>query len=396
MLPAGLRLYRALHPVAGEGGNPDWPSRPPGRLVWLHAPTVADARGFPSLVPGLVERGLADAVVVTCPDPMTCPGGPVVQPPPDRTDAVTAFLDHWRPDLGIWSGGALRPVLLHGAAARGLPMMLVDGDSPDLPGARWWSRLMPGLLAPFQHLLLRNAEAQRAFLRAGAVAGRVRVTGLLEEPSRIQRVNEAERAALSRSFGTRPVWLAAGVPESEDDAIAAAHLSALRIAHRLLLILVPDSPARAPALAARLAETYGLEVAIRSREDDPNEDVQVYLADTEGEMGLWYRLAPMTWCGGTLAGPGPIHHPFEAAAAGSAVLHGLHAGAAAAEFARLRGAGASRTVPGAGDLGEAVGDLLAADRCARLAQKAWDVASTGGEATTLALDLAAEIAGGRD
>lgn len=395
MLPAGLRLYRVLHPVAGEDRAPDWPARPAGRLAWLHAPTATAARGFPALVRGLLERGLINAVVVTCPEPMTCPGGPVVTPPADRPDAVAAFLDHWRPDLGIWSDGALHPVLLHAAGARGLPMMLVDGNRPDLPGSRWWSRLMPGLLVPFRHLLLCDAGAQRAFLRAGAPAGRIHVTGLLEEPSHIQRVNEAERSALSRSFGTRPVWLAAGLPESEEDAVAAAHLAALRIAHRLLLIVVPDSPARASALAARLAETYGLQVALRSRDEEPVDEVQVYLADTEGEMGLWYRLAPMTFCAGTLAGRGPTFHPFEAAAAGSAILHGLQSGGAAAEFARLRSAGASRTVPGPGDLGEAVGDLLAADRCARLAQKAWDVASAGGEATGLALTLAGDLLGGR-
>lgn len=391
MLPAGLRLYRALHGDPGNGPLPVWPARPAGRVAWLHAPAPEAARGLGPLARGLTGAGLAESVVVTCPDLGDCPGGQVVAPPPDRPQPVAAFLDHWRPDLGIWADGALRPVLLHMAAARKVPMLLVDGRAPDLPGARWWPRLMPGLMTPFRHVLVQDEAARRLFLRAGAAAGAVQVTGPLEVPSRILPVNEAERAALARTLGTRPVWLAVGLPEAEDDAIAAAHLSALRSAHRLLLVLVPDTPARAGALQSRLTEQFGLETARRSIDEEPGEEAQVYIADTEGEMGLWYRLAPMTWCGGTLAGPGPSRHPFEAAAMGSAILHGPETGAEAESFGRLHRAGASRVVPVAADLGDAVGDLLAADRCARLAQAGWDVASAGAEATQLALDLAARL-----
>lgn len=392
MLPVGLRLYRALYPVAPLAVAPDWPMRPAGRLVWLHAPSAPAARGFAPLVRGLLARGIAGSVLVSCPEPLDCPGAPVVAPPPDRSDAVAAFLAHWRPDLGIWADGALRPVLLAAAAQSRMPLMLVDGRGPELAGARWWRRLLlPGVLAPFAHLLVQDEEAARACQRAGARPERVRVVGLLEEPSRIQRVNEPERAALSRSFGTRPVWLAAGLPAAEDDLVAAAHLTALRVAHRLLLIVVPDAPGRAPALAERLAAGHGLAVALRSRDDEPSEDVQVYIADTEGEMGLWYRLAPQTWCGGTLAGEGPLQHPFEPVAAGSALLHGPRTGAFATAFARLRAGGGCRLVSQAAELGDAVGDLLAADRSAQLAQRAWEVASSGVEATELALDLAAGL-----
>lgn len=391
MLPLGLRLYRLLNGEMSESGVPGWQDRPAGRLIWLHAPRASAGRTVPPLAQALMAEGLADVVLVTCPGLASCPSALTAEPPADTPEAVTAFLDHWRPDLGIWFDGALRPVLLHELGLRGVPMMLVDGRVPDLPGARWWPRVLPGLLAPFRHLLVVDDEAGRLFQRAGAPAAAVRVCGPLEEPSHVLRVTEAERASLARAIGTRPVWLAMGVPEAEDDAVAAAHLSALRLAHRLLLILVPDQSGRAGALAERLRGQFGLDTVLRSSEADPVEEAQVYVADVEGELGLWYRLAPMTFLGGTLAGPGPLRPPFEPAAMGSAILHGLELGAEAAAFDRLRQAGASRVVPGAGDLGEAVGDLLAPDRCARLAQAAWGVGSTGVEATALAVTLAAEL-----
>lgn len=397
-MPAfGVRLYRLLHGRAEDGSLPGWPPRPEGRVMWLHAPSLAAARGFAPLIAAIRSRGAPETrtafVIVTCPEPFDLPGALVIPPPPETAEGTSAFLSHWRPELGIWAEGALRPALLQLAASRGVAMILVEGLSPGLKGARWWPRLMPGVVSVFRHAFVRDDHAKRLWSRAGIAVSRISVTGPLEEPSHVLPVNEPERAALARVLGTRPVWLATGLPEAEDDLIAEAHLGALRIAHRLLLILVPDNPSRLDGVAARLREK-GLCVACRAQDEDPDEEVQVYLADAE-ELGLWYRLAPITYCGGTLSGPGAARHPFEAAAVGSAILHGPQTGTAAPAFERLLQSGASRMVVAGADLGEAVGDLLAADRAARLAQAAWGVTSGGGEATALAATLAVDILEGR-
>lgn len=337
-----------------------------------------------------MNEGLVDQVVLTCPEPFQCPQALVIPPPADRPDAVEAFLDHWRPDMGLWAEGHLRPVLLHGVAARGLPMLLVDGTAPHLPAGRWWMRLLPRMLLPFRQVHVRTPEAQRAYLRAGLRPDLVKVTGAMEGPSHLLPGNEAERAALSKLFGSRPIWLAVGVPQVEDAAVLQAHLSALRMTHRLLLIFVPEMPLRGQAVM-HLAQDYGLQAALRSEDHEPDEDVQVYIADTEGELGLWYRLSPIAWIGGTLEGGGPARHPFEAAALGSAILHGLRRGPEAEAFELLRSHGGSRIVPTPDELGEAVADLLAADRCARLAQKAWEVSSSGVEATEQVIALCSDI-----
>lgn len=390
----GVRLYRFLHRAAAGGSLPaDWPARPPGRLVWLHAPRAQAARGFVPLIRALQAGPRPASVLVTCPDPLDLPGVPVIAPPPETGEGARAFLAHWRPDLGIWSEGGLRPVLVQQAGRAGLPMLLVEGRGPGLKGARWWPRLMPGVLTAFRHVLVIDDLARKLFVSAGVPAAQVQVTGPLEEPSHVLPVNEAERSALARAIGTRPVWLAVGLPVEEDGAIAEAHLTALRMAHRLLLILVPDDPARARDLAHRLERDFALQVGDRSLDDELDEDVQVYLADAE-ELGLWYRLAPVTLIGGTLLGAGAARHPFEAAAMGSAIVHGLQSGAAAPAFDQLMRAGGSRLVPSAADLGETVGDLLAPDRSARLAQAAWTVSSAGAEATELTLALAAQLLSG--
>lgn len=392
-LPLALRLYLLAQGAPGDtSGLAKLPSRPAGRLVWLDAPDVAAAVRLGKLAEVLVEQGLADAAILTCPEPVDGGRWVTLPPPAERPQSIERFLDHFSPDLGLIAGSVLRPILTQLAQDRNIPLMLVEGHgSPSLHGGGWWPGLLARALSGLSHCLVMDDTAARAFRKAGAPVGIIQVAGPLEEPSHHLPANEAERAALARVLGTRPVWLAVGVPETEDDAVAAAHLLALRMAHRLLLILVPDDPARAAALAVRLASEYGLDISCRSAEDDPRDEIQVYLVDTTGELGLWLRLATTTYLGGTLSGGALGAHPFVAAAQGSALIHGLRTETASRAFERLRQAGASRVLPSATDLGEAVGDLLAADRAARLAQAAWAVATAGRETTLLVCDLVRAI-----
>jgi 3-deoxy-D-manno-octulosonic-acid transferase len=214
----------------------------------------------------------------------------------------------------------------------------------------------------------------------------------MEEDSAALPYSEPERAALARLFATRPVWLAADVPQAEEAAVIAAHRAALRQAHRLLLIVIPASPERAAALAA-LAEAEGWSVARRSAEEEPDPETEVFLADggaeaeAEGgsEYGLWYRLAPITYLGGSLLGAGPGRDPREAAALGSALICGRQPGGHGGTLSRLAAARALRQVDRPEGLADALCDLLSPERAARLAQAAWAASSDGAEATARVL-----------
>ena len=216
----------------------------------------------------------------------------------------------------------------------------------------------------------------------------------MEEDSAALPCLEAERAALARTLGTRPVWLAASLPEMEETSIIAAHRAALRMAHRLILIIVPQDPTRADPLARRLEAEEGWSVALRSAEQEPEPETEVYIADSASEYGLWYRLAPITFLGGSLLGQGCGRDPLEPAALGSAIVYGPRPGAFGTTFGRLGAARAARAVTSGADLGEALGDLLSPDRTARLAQAAWAVASDGAEVTEHVMTLIRRVMDG--
>ncbi|MFN3722958.1 MAG: 3-deoxy-D-manno-octulosonic acid transferase [Paracoccaceae bacterium] len=389
----GLTLYN-LRPRREPNTGNVWPERPPGRVLWLHAPTAETAKGMLELAARLTDQARC-TVLLTCSAGPLAASGPIQSPPPiDQQVEVRAFLDYWKPQILIFSDGELRPGLLHEAGERGLPLLMVDGRAPYLLKERdgWFPGLMRSALQGFSHVLTIDEPSARAFRKGGAALSSVSAVGRLEEDSAALPCLEAERAALAKLLATRPVWLAVGLPEAEESAIIEAHRAAQSLAHRLLLIIAPEFPSRAGALARRLADDEGWIVAERVADQEPEPDVEVFVADGMSELGLWYRLAPITFMGGSLAGQGCVRNPMEPAALGSAILYGPRPGIFGTTFGRLGAARAARAVGSASDLGEALSDLLSPDRAARLAQAAWMVASDGAEVTDRVVTLVRQIA----
>jgi 3-deoxy-D-manno-octulosonic-acid transferase len=385
-LSLGRRLYN-LTSRREPGPDLPWPSRPVGPLVWLLAPRREVAMGLLELARRLQVGGGVSVIFSgmgnnDAQNPLA---------PADQPADVKAFFDHWRPDLLLMAEGEIRPALMFEAEARGLPVIMVDGRDPVLLRGRegWFPGLLRGAVQTLRQVYALDDAAARAYRKAGAIA--VEVSGRMEEASAALPCHEGERSALAETLNTRPVWLAADVPEAEEAAVIAAHRSALRMSHRLLLILVPENPARAAGLAQEIEAAEGWMVASRAEDQEPEPETAVYLPDSAQEYGLWYRLAPVTFLGGSLAGAGALRNPMEPAALGSAILYGPRPGAFGAAFGRLGAARAARAVSSAQDLAEALGDLLAPDRAARLAQSAWAVASDGAEVTDKVLDRVLEL-----
>jgi 3-deoxy-D-manno-octulosonic-acid transferase len=378
----GLTLYN-LGQRREQADGPLRPPRPNGRLVWLHAPGEALVSPMQALARRLVEDdGLP--VLVTSPAALVAREGVLVQPPPaDTTVEARAFLDHWHPEIAVFAGGQLRPTLMHETAERAIPMLIVNGKAPAFLRERdgWYPGLMRSALGRFHGILAIDEAAARAFRKGGAALSAVAVTGRMEEESAALPCAETERASLAQLLATRPVCFAAGLPEVEEAAVLQAYRIAQQHSHRLLLIVMPEDPARAAPLARHLEEVEGWLVAQRALDEEPKAEVEVFVVDNPAEYGLWYRLAPVTFLGGSLSGKGPVRNPMEAAALGSAILHGPRTGQSGPIFGRLGAARATRAVASATDLGEALGDVLSPDRAARLAQAAWAVASDGAEVT---------------
>jgi 3-deoxy-D-manno-octulosonic-acid transferase len=391
----GLTLYNLANrrDVAAVAQRP---ARPSGRLVWLHAPVADASAALVELARRLVDDdGLS--VLITCQQTLPPRDGILQDKAPIDTPAeVRAFLDHWRPELLVLSDGELRPALLQEATEKSLPVIMVQAHTPYLLRERdgWYPGLMRSLLSRMHHVLTLDEPAARTFRKAGAPLTAVEVAGRMEDQNAVLPHTEAERASLAQILATRPVWLAAGLDRAEEDAVIVAHRRALRLAHRLLLIVVPQSAAEGAALADKMEQVQGWNVALRALDQEPSPEVEVIIADSAAELGLWYRLSPITFLGGSLSGKGCQRNPMEAASLGSALICGPHPGAFGAEFGRLGAARAMRAVGSTDELADALSELLAPDRAAHLANAGWGAVSDGAEVTDHVITLIRRIIDG--
>jgi len=404
-----LAIYHRLGPFLARNATPtdsadNWPKRPSGQLVWLHAPRLSDREVVGELIARLADNRPDLWVLVTTYEKNAPPdlANHCIHQilPPDTQAAARAFLAHWKPQIGAWLSGNLGPALISAAAPRHVPLCLFDTGSAFDASRRWL--FLPGLtrstLRQFDTIISGDHATTNALAGAGARPDKIQTLGVLETHVSALPCSEAERDALAALLDTRPVWLAAGIDLTELEAILVAHRHAMRRSHRLLLIIVPAELKDAAAFADVL-ENWNMPYTQRSTGDEPEAEAQVYLADTDGEMGLWFRLSPMSFVGQTLAysaSAGP--NPFDAAALGSVVVHGPSLEPHQDAFNRLARAGASRLVIHSGELSQAVEALLAPDKAAAMAHAAWEICSAGAEVMervveiiTDALDAESEI-----
>lgn len=387
MASLSLAAYLALVRRAPRDAMSFPRERPEGQLIWGHATSLSKAAALLQLVQRLRAQGSDVSLLLTTPPDVPQPDHlkPYVtwqSLPEDNVAEARRFLAHWKPDLMLWTCGNLQPAMIHSTARAGIKMILVDAEEDAFDGHRfqWLPDLTRQVVGLFDHIMASDQAASRKLIRLGLPVAKVAVTGRLQEAATALPCNVAMRDELAETLAGRSLWLAAMVQPEELETILDAHRASLRYSHRQLLVLVPDDETRGPNFQARL-EADGWRFAIWSHGDMPEETTQILLADTRGEMGLWYRLAPITFMASSLVSGHGGRDPWEPAALGSAILYGPNVGRYLSAYSRLAGAGAARIVRDADTLSAAITRLSAPDQAAIMAHAAWEVSSEGAEAT---------------
>ena len=340
----GWRLAtRVLTPVAplllrqrAARGKEDWArlnerlgiaglARPAGRLIWLHGASVGESLSALPLIEKLKGQGtvLVTSGTVTSAAMMSqrLPAGALHQYVPlDTPGAVARFLDHWKPDAGLFIESDLWPNLIGAARARGVKLALVNARISAASAERWrWARRsVKALLSAFDMVLAQDDEVAQRFRGLGA--RQVEVVGSLKADAPPLTTDEDALAAMRQAIDGRPVLLAAQTHPGEDETVLPAHDLLRARFPDLLTILIPRHTARGTDLEM-LCGTRA--VKRRSAGGRISSQTAIYIADTMGEMGLFYRLAPFCFLGGTLVPLGG-HNPLEPAALHCAVLAGPH------------------------------------------------------------------------
>ena len=345
--------------------------RPQGSLVWVHCASVGELLTVIPLIDRIREKGfgvLCTSGTVTSANiaELRLPSGVIHQfVTLDAPRFVGRFFDHWQPDLALFVESDLWPNLILTGAERGIPLILVNGRLSEQSFRRWrWApHTIAALLRSFDLCLAQSTTHAERYRDLGAP--RVSTTGNLKLDVPEPPADAGALAALRSAIAERTVVAGASTHPGEETALIDAHRRLRNSFPRLLTIIAPRHPDRGRGIV-EIARAAQLRTRLRSRGEVPDADTEIYVADTVGELGLIYRLAPIVFVGGSLASHGG-QNPIEPIKLGAAILHGPHIWNFAEIYAALDEAHGAEQVMDVGKLAVRVGAWLKdADERARV------------------------------
>lgn len=333
----------------GQAGLP----RPSGKLIWLHGASVGEAQSTLILIDALRARFPAVTILITTGTVASArylqqrlPAGVIHQYyPVDRPSWVQRFLNHWQPDFVVWMESEIWPAMLCALRARQIPALLLNARLSPRSLKRWQRipQTARALLQGFTAILAQTERDAHAYRLLGAQ--NVSVSGNLKYAADPLPVDPVELERLQQAAGLRPCWVYASTHAGEEALACRLHQSLSASIPDLLTIIVPRHPVRAAEIISN-CQDIGPTLQLRGEAKiAPARDTGVYIADTLGELGLFYRFAPIACMGRSFSNDGGGgHNPIEAAQLDCAVLYGPHVQNLQAIYDEMAAAGAALQV----------------------------------------------------
>lgn len=305
--------------------------KPPGRLVWIHGASIGEARSAliiidrllsfdPNLHVLLTTTTLTSAKMFT----QNLPQRAFHQYYPlDHPLWVNKFLDYWKPDLAIWMESELWPNMLSAIAERHIGSILVNAKMSQKSYSRWkyLRSLLQPCLGAFSYILTQTDLDKVRYEQLGARS--IITTGNLKYSARPLSFDKDDLHTLRHALSGRTIWLYASTHKGEEELACRIHRELKAVIPDIITIIVPRHPERSEQIISACSH-YGLRFCVRNTyKEIPSEHDDIYLVNTLGELGLFYRLSPLACIGRSFSEDGGGgHNPIEAAQLGCAILHG--------------------------------------------------------------------------
>ena len=281
--------------------------RPEGKLFWLHGASVGESVSMLPLINKILETYPDAHVMVTT---GTVTSADVMQKrlperafhqfiPIDNPVFTNRFVKHWHPDVALWFESEFWPAVLSSIKRRNIPLILINGRISNKTFKRWqqFDFVCKELLSCFS-LCLGQSEEDAYSLRVLGAPETV-CLGNLKYAGLPLPIDEKSREDMLKQIGKRPFWLASSTHEDEEVRLAKLHKRLKEKFPDLLWIIAPRHPNRGEQIVEDI-QKFGLSAALRSKQEKITPETDVYVANTIGEMALWYDLAKIVFIGGSL------------------------------------------------------------------------------------------------
>ena len=316
--------------------------RPSGKLIWFHSASVGETLSVIPLIQKLIKDDPEVNILITS---TTMTSAQIFEKKPlrqvihqmaphDTFFVSRRFLTHWKPDLAIRVESEIWPRILLELKKNETPNFLFNArfSKKTLFKIQQQAESSAFLLSLFDCIHVQEKYTKEILAQVGVDVQKISVTGSLKDSRKKLPVDKNDLKKFKKVIGSQNVWLAASTHPGEDEVILAAHKKIGGI-----LIIAPRHVERAKQIA-RLSSLLGFKTQLRSEEPDIKAETAVYIADTMGEMGLWYSLTSVAFIGGSLVEKGG-HNPVEVAQFNTYILHGPNTYNALERYEQLRQAG---------------------------------------------------------
>lgn len=342
-------------------------NRPNGPLIWFHAASIGETLLALTLIAQISKEKRNLNILLTT---NTIASGEMVKSheinnllhqylPYDFIPNIKRFLNHWNPSLVLFLESEFWPGFITEINKQNIPLLLLNGKMTDKSFTRWkrHSNLAKDLFNKFNLMLVQNQKIKSKFAELEVDKNKLIVTGQIKQDSKPLRYNFDELNKLEKCFKNRQIWLAASTHEGEEEIIAEAQKHLIKNSDKdILLIVAPRHPERGYEIY-KCFHALGLKSVLRSKGELPVSKKSVFIADTIGEMGLWYRLASACFMGGSLVPVGG-HNPYEPVILGCPVIHGIHFENFSEAYAKLAECGATQIVKTSEELSRSIEKAL--------------------------------------
>jgi 3-deoxy-D-manno-octulosonic-acid transferase len=316
-----------IHEKRGQASQP----RPNGSLIWLHAASVGESQSALILIDRLSSElpnahFLVTSGTLTSAELMNTrlPDNAIHQfYPLDHPGWTTAFLNHWKPDLIFWMESELWPNMLTQIKARNIPAVLVNARLSQKSFTMWniFKSTAKKLLSNFSLILTQTQSDEQRFKKLGAQ--NIHTTDNLKYSAAPLPVIAEDFKQLKTSINSRPIWVYASTHKGEELLACKIHDALKQKISDILTIIVPRHPERHDDISktCKLMKLNTVFRTINKQLIDTNTDI--YVADTLGELGLFYQLSDIAMIGRSFSDDGGGgHNPIEAAQLDCCVLTG--------------------------------------------------------------------------
>ena len=355
-------------------------ARPQGLLVWMHGASIGETTMLLPLINKVLATYPAAHILVTSGTVTSAsimaerlPARALHQYVPlDTPKAVSAFLDHWKPDIAFWAESEIWPNLITQTQARDIPMALINARMSDKSIKGWFKRQASAktLFGAFDIILAANEETANGL--SWLLGQEIECSGNLKDAAPKLPINESELNKLQAQIGDRPIWCAASTHKGEEEIIIAAHDEIKKSHPSALLILALRHPGRRSEVMPLLS---GADYILRSKQTSIEPSTSILLFDTIGEMGIAYSLSDISFVCGSLVKGLMGHNPLEPARFKNAVLTGGHIASFADSYMQMFAFDAATRILSPKMVGSTVSELFSnSERKAEMQAQAYEFA----------------------